>query len=108
MRHSQGESVTTVDVDAMFEVEIELPEGVAPEEVEVVGEFCDARGQRDEGMDLVVVKAASKAPAKKPETKRGSRGTAKADEKTADTPVVDPPAADKPPEDKAADNVAKP
>src|SRR5579872_2408340 len=94
-KHSQGESLTTVDVDAMSEVEIELPEGVTPEEVEIVGEFCNARGQRDEGMDLVVVKTASKA---EPQAKRPGR-KAKADDKPADAPVTDTPAADAPPGD---------
>ena len=103
MKHSQGESVTEVDVDAMSEVEIELPEGVTPEEVEIVGEFSDARGQRDEGMDLVVVKAASKA---EPQAKRPGR-KAKADEKSVDPPVIDTPAADKPVDDKPADDGAK-
>jgi hypothetical protein len=89
MKHSQGESQTEVDVDAIREIEIELPEG---------------------GMDLVVVKAAGKAEdkaAKKPEAKRDSRKAPKADEKPADPPAPVTPDADKPAEDKPADDAAK-
>lgn len=108
MKHSQGESVTEVDVTAMRFVEIELPEGVTEDEVEIVGEFCDARGQRDEGMDLVVVKAANKAddkpptpPADKPAASRGRKALPKADDKPADQPAADAPATDAPAADAA-------
>ena len=69
VKHSQGESTTEVDVTCLARVEIDLPDGVTEEEVEIVGEYCDARGQRDEGVDVVQVKAASKAaePPKAPE-----------------------------------------
>ena len=80
VKHSQGESVTEVDVTAMSVIEIELPEGVTPEEVEIAGEYCDARGQRDEGMDPVPVKSAGKAETPK-------------DPPTPDAPKDPPPAA---------------
>jgi hypothetical protein len=101
----------------MSVVEIELPEGVTPEEVEIAGEYCDARGQRDEGMDLVVIKSASKAddkppapPADKPAPSRGRKATPKADDKPADAPAADAPvapAADASVADKPADDAAK-
>jgi hypothetical protein len=38
--------------------EIEVPEGVTEDEVEIVGGVCDARGQWDEGVESVVLHAA--------------------------------------------------
>lgn len=36
--------------------EIELPEGVTEDQISIVAEFWDARHQRDEGMESVIVK----------------------------------------------------
>jgi hypothetical protein len=56
MKHPSGESETVVDSTALENVEIELPDGVTEEQVQLVGEYCDVRGQRDEGMGDVQIK----------------------------------------------------
>lgn len=106
--------------------EIEVPEGVNADEVEIIGGACDARGQWDEGVESVVLHAAKKAESRKagqgegkgeegkttePPKPEGSvteppkgRGRGKASDKPADKPTeasTETPAADKPAEQNA-------
>lgn len=55
--------------------EIEVPEGVNEDEVEIIGGVCDARGQWDGGVESVVLHAA-----KKPETKNEGRAEGQGEE----------------------------
>ena len=52
---------STVLDDSFIHAEIEIPDGVSADDVEIVGEYCDARGQRDGRVDALVLKAAAKA-----------------------------------------------
>lgn len=52
--------------------EIEVPEGVTEDEIEIVGGVCDARGQWDEGVESVVLHAA-KQPESRGEETAGSQ-----------------------------------
>lgn len=65
--------------------EIEVPEGVNEDEVEIIGGACDARGQWDEGVESVVLHAAKRA-----ETKSEGQGEEKGEEaKTTEPPKTE-------------------
>lgn len=87
MRHSKGESETDVDTTSMSHVHIELPDGVTHEEVHIVGAYCDARGQRDEGMDVVEIKSPTQPP--EPEKDPIAPTTSEKSSETAATVMVD-------------------
>lgn len=56
---TQFESNTIADITSMSEVEIETPEGVDVNELEITARFCNARGQHDEGMGVEVIQEAT-------------------------------------------------
>ena len=102
--------------DSHTSAEIELPEGVSEDQVEIVAEFHDARNIRDERLETIIVKEAKKSDAKdegkevktevtngpqialteppKPKGRQGRQNDKPADKPT-ETPAV---AADKPAE----------
>jgi hypothetical protein len=66
--------------------EIEVPEGVSEDEVEIIGGACDARGQWDERVEAVVLHAANLVEPKD----KGDEGKTKEPTKTEGT-VIEPP-----------------
>jgi hypothetical protein len=84
----KGETTTTLD-DSHSTLEVAIPKGMREHQIGVTAQLCNARGEPDERMEPIVLKAVSEAPAKKDPVKP----------KPADAPAEKP--SDKPAEKKA-------
>ena len=60
----KGQTTTTLD-DSHSVLEIAVPPGVNEDQIEVIAELCNSRGEPDKQMGPIVLKAASEAPVKK-------------------------------------------
>ena len=65
VKNPKGETTTTLD-DSHSILEVAIPKGIREDQIEVTAQLCDACGKPDERMEPVVLKTASKTPAKKP------------------------------------------
>ena len=85
----KGEITTTLD-DSHSVLEIAVPKGVSEDQIEVIAELCNGRGEPDKQMGPIVLKAVSEAPVKKgslkPMPKLPEKPIEKPAEKKVDTP----------------------
>jgi len=82
------QTTTTLD-DSHSTLEVAIPKGTREDQVEVTAQLCDARGEPDEQMEPIVLKAVSEAPAKKDPPK--PKPADKPAEKKADSPKSEVP-----------------
>jgi hypothetical protein len=76
-----GQTTTTLD-DSHSTLEVAIPKGMRKDQIEVTAQLCNARGEPDERMEPIVLKAISEAPVKKDPPKPAEKPA----EKKADAP----------------------
>jgi hypothetical protein len=95
VKSPKGETTTTLD-DSHTTLEVATPMGIREDQIEVSAQLCDARGEPDQRMEPIVLKAAIETPAKPVERppakpKPTEKPAEKPAEKQADTPKSEVP-----------------
>jgi hypothetical protein len=90
VKSPKGETTTTLD-DTHSTLDVAIPKGIREDQVEVTAQLCDARGEPDQRMEPIVLKAVSETSAKPVERppakpKPADKPAEKPVEKKADTP----------------------